>query len=142
MKCTVVIQNEREEVVIYARERTALVEKIEKMLQGEIKGLMGYDERSATPLQPEDIVCVTTQGGKVFALTQDKKWQLKLRLYQAEQELPEYFVKINQSCLANIKKIQRFHTTFGGTLQVIFQNGYVDYVSRRQLKTVKERLGL
>ena len=52
------------------------------------------------------------------------------------------FIKINQSCIANIRQIQRFDTSFSGTLRVIFKNGYTDYVSRRQLKAVKERLGL
>jgi DNA-binding LytR/AlgR family response regulator len=82
------------------------------------------------------------EAGKVYAMTLNHKWQLKGRLYQVEELLPSSFVKINQSCLANIRKIQRFQSTIGGTLQVVFENGYVDYVSRRQLKTVKERLGL
>ena len=32
--------------------------------------------------------------------------------------------------------------TLGGSLTVVLKNGYRDYVSRRQLKAVKERMGL
>ena len=61
---------------------------------------------------------------------------------ELEEKLPLDFVKINQSCLANIKKIERFSASVGGSLKVIFKNGHTDYVSRRQLRTVKEKLGI
>ena len=52
------------------------------------------------------------------------------------------FIKINQSCLANKKKIKKFEYTIGGSLRVVFKNGYIDYIARRELKNVKERMGL
>ena len=57
-----------------------------------------------------------------------------------EEMLDESFVKINQSCLGNVKKIARFDASIGGSLMVTFRNAHRDYVSRRQLKTVKERM--
>ena len=57
-------------------------------------------------------------------------------------EFNKYYVKINQSCYANIKNIKKFESTIGGSLKVIFKNNYVDYISRRELKNVKERMGL
>lgn len=83
-----------------------------------------------------------TEDNKVFALTENEKYRLKSRLYQLEENLNDNFVKINQSCIANIKSIDKFKATVGGSLTVIFKNGYVDFVSRRNLKNVKERLGL
>jgi len=70
-----------------------------------------------------------------------KTFRLNHRLYQLEERLGTRFLKINQSCLANIQQIQRFDASLAGALLVIFKNGYRDYVSRRQLKTVKERMG-
>ena len=67
---------------------------------------------------------------------------LKQRLYQVEDNLDKDFIKINQSTIANIRMIERFSVSIGGSLQVIFKNGYKDYVSRRQLKSVKERMGI
>jgi DNA-binding LytR/AlgR family response regulator len=142
VKCTVIIdENREEEVVVYAHARTSQVEKIESLVKESVP-LMGYGDDAVVPLQSEELLCVFVEAGKVYAMTLNDKWQLKGRLYQVEELLPSSFVKINQSCLANIRKIQRFQSTIGGTLQVVFENGYVDYVSRRQLKTVKERMGL
>ncbi len=143
MKCTVVIDPSREEeVFIYAHKRTPLIDEIEQLAAEDVS-LIGYDEdRTAYPLKPADVYCFTVQNNKVIAITDTDSYTVRARLYQLEEMLPNTFVKINQSTIANIRKIQRFRATFGGALQIVFQNGYEDYVSRRQLKFVKERLGL
>jgi DNA-binding LytR/AlgR family response regulator len=46
------------------------------------------------------------------------------------------------SCIANLSKIKKFNASFSGSLSVVFKNGYTDYVSRRSVKFIKERLGL
>ena len=56
--------------------------------------------------------------------------------------IDDTFIYINQGCLANINLIDRFDASIGGTLLIIFKSGYKDYVSRRQLKKIKERLGI
>ena len=71
-----------------------------------------------------------------------EKFEIKTRLYVIEEKLPENFIKINQSCIANINQIERFDASISGTLKIRFKNGYTDYVSRRQLKNVKERIGI
>ena len=91
---------------------------------------------------PQEVFCFIVENSKVYAICDDKKYLLKLRLYNIEQTLDKDFIKINQSSIANINKIQKFDASIGGTLKVIFKNGYTDYVPRRNIKHVKERLGL
>ena len=143
MKCKTVIDKIREEeVIIYAHERNETVEAIEKLVLRSDFELIGYSGKSAVRLEWSEIYCFTVEDNKVYAVTETEKLQLKLRLYQVEELADESFVKINQSCVANISHIKRFDASISGTLRVVFKNGYTDYVSRRQLKTVKERLGL
>ena len=143
MKCTLIITNEHEEeVVIYARERTKLTDDIEALVIGSVPELIGYKENQAVKLSSDSVCCFTVENNKVYALTDSEKLQIKLRLYQLEEILSDTFVKINQSCIANIGKIERFDTSVSGTLLIKFKNGYKDYVSRRQMKAVKERFGL
>ena len=67
----------------------------------------------------------------------------KKRLYKIEEMLEDDdFIKINQSCIVNIKMIESFDASIGGALMIKLKNGYRDYISRRQIKAVKERLGL
>ena len=143
MKISVFIDKNRpEEVVVYAHEKTRLIEDIEQLVADSAEALVGYKDRQMVPLGLSDVCCFIVEDNKIYALTQGDKLQLKCRLYRLEERLPDSFVKINKSCIANLKMIERFDAAFSGSLQVRFKNGYVDYVSRRNLKSVKERFGL
>ena len=143
MKLRIVIDKNRdEEILIYAHEKTALLCEIEQLVNNDSFDLTGYGETETIKLNLNEICCFITEDSKVYALTEQGKYRLKSRLYQIEENLNDNFVKINQSCIANIKKIDKFKASVGGALTVIFKNGYEDYVSRRNLKNVKERLGL
>lgn len=142
MKCTTVIdKNIEEEVVIYLHEKREIANKIEQIAIGEDAELIGYSDKSIIRLSPCDIFCVTVEDGRAYALTESEKLQIRQRLYLAEELLGAAFVKINQSCIVNVEKIERFDVSIGGSLLVILKNGYKDYVSRRQVKAVKERIG-
>lgn len=143
MKCTLIITNEHEEeVVIYAHKKTKLIEEIEEMINGSAPEIIGYGENQAVRLKNDEVTCFMVEDNKVYAVTDKEKYQLKQRLYQLEEILPDNFVKINQSCIANLRQIKKFDTSISGTLIINFKNGYKDYVSRRQMKAVKERFGL
>lgn len=131
-----------EEVVVYAKKNNKLTQKIEQLVNDSNLELVGYKNKEATFLNTSDVFCFTVFDGKVYALTENDRFVLKLRLYQVEDMLSEGFVRINQSCIANIKAIKQFDASVSGNLTVSFKNGYKDYVSRRQLKAVKERLGI
>lgn len=142
MKCKVFIdKNHEEEVVIYSHQRNFLVEQIESLVNSQEIEITGYKEQEAVKLDLSEIFCFICEENKIYALTEKERFKIKLRLYQLEEKLPRNFVKLNQSCIGNVKKIQRFNASFGGSLSVEFKNGYKDYVSRRQLKIVKERFG-
>ena len=142
MKCKVFIdKNHEEEVVIYSHQRNSLVEQIESLVNFQEIEITGYKEQETVKLDLSEIFCFICEENKIYALTEKERFKIKLRLYQLEEKLPRNFVKLNQSCIGNVKKIQRFNASFGGSLSVEFKNGYKDYVSRRQLKIVKERFG-
>ncbi len=132
-------KNKDEEVVIYAHERTALVEKIERLVSG-VGSIAVKRDRTVYNLDLSDVVCFTADNNKVFALAGKEKFEVEDKIYELEETLPQNFLKINKSCIANIEKIQSFDATITGTLAVNFKNGYRDYVSRRRMKIVKERL--
>ncbi len=143
MKLKITIDKTREEeILIFAHERTRLIDDIESFINNRINELIGYSAGEARMLNLSQISCFTVENNKVYAVTDKDKLQIKMRLYQLEEMLDESFIKINQSCIANINEIKRFDSSISGTLKVIFKNGYCDYVSRRNIKSVKERLGV
>ena len=143
MKFTLHIDPEREEeLVIYARENKPVFAEIQRLLVGTEQQLVGYKEDSIVVLKPKKITCFVSGGDKVFAIAGAHRYLVKKRLYQLEEQLGKDYIKINQSCLANIAQISRFSASIGGSLEVVFRDGYKDYVSRRELKKVKERMGI
>ena len=143
MRCRIFIDKEHEEeILIYTHEKTPLVDRIEKLVSDDSFELIGYKDREAVRLDTSDVICFVAEDNKVFAMTESEKFSLRLRLYQIEENLSDNFVRINQSCIANINKIDRFDASISGTLMVRFKNGYRDFVSRRQVKNIKERFGL
>ena len=144
MKCKTVIDPGREEeVLIYAHRRSKLVEEIEALAERGSKEWIGYDDqRQILQFSSHEVYCFVSEANKVFAITTHGRLAIRERLYLLEELLDDGFVRLNQSCIANIRMIERFDASFSGTLSVVFQNGYRDYVSRRQLKIVKERVGI
>ena len=143
MKCEIIIDPTCEErVVIYSKGYDSTVEEIKRIAEGSDNGIFGYLGSEIVRLDPGEIQYVSVIGNRVCAVLSEEKYLLKERLYTLEERLPESFVRINQSCIANITWMERFDTSISGTLKIRFKNGDVDYVSRRQLKTVKERIGI
>lgn len=143
MKCyTHINETEEEKVLIYAKERTKLIDEIESLVISSDIDLTGTYNEEKIKIDINDVSCFISENNKVFALIGDKRYQIRQRLYQLEEMNLSTFIKLNQSCLANKRKIKKFESTIGGTLKVVFKNGYIDYISRRELKNVKERMGL
>lgn len=143
MKYQIIIDGSHpEEVLVYAHRESELTRSIARLCEDDAFELIGYRDREMLRLNLGDICCFIVEDNKIYALTKNGKWQLRCRLYTLEEALPDGFVKINQSCIAHIKMIERFDASFSGSLTVCFKNGYTDYVSRRNMKKVKERLGL
>lgn len=134
-------ENCEEKIVIYQNSKNPITDKIKQLIE-EAEEIIGFKEKEILKLNPYDIYCITIIDNKVCAVCEHETYQLKERLYNLEEKLPNIFIKINQSCIANLEKIERFDASISGTLKFCFKNGWSDYVSRRQLKAIKERIGI
>ncbi len=135
-------KNREEEILIYAHKKTPLTDTIEQLVSENGIDIIGYTDNETVKLDVSEICCFSVDDSKVFAHAISGKYRVKQRLFQLEEKLPDSFMKINQSCLANIRMIERFDASFSGSLLVKFKNGSSDYISRRQMKQVKERFGI
>ena len=135
-------KNRKEEVIVYAHEINDTIREIENLICNKKFEINGYTSKEIARLHIDEIFCFTIEKGKLYAITPKGNYHIKERLYKIEELVTSNFIKINQSTLANIKHIKKFEASVGGTLMVVFKNGHKDYISRRQLKIVKERLGL
>ena len=142
MKLNVFVDKSQDERIdIYLKERRQIIDDIERLISEESE-LLCHKNGEVYKLSFSEIVLFSVENEKVAAFTEKDKFLVKERLYMIEEKMPSYFVKLNQSAVGNIKKIRKFDCSVSGTLKVTFINGLTDFVSRRQVKSVRERLGL
>ena len=68
-------------------------------------------------------------SGKVFAVTEKGEYTVRFRLYEIEKRLNHnQFVRISNSEIINLKKVNNFDLSFTGTIRVELTNGTTAYV--------------
>ncbi len=142
MKFRLIIDNEKdEEVVATVHERHPLIDEIEALISKHTDRIPGYTEDDIKMLPVSEIECVTILDGKTYAIdSKNRRYRLKQRLYELEEQLPLTFIRINKSTLANESALDRFTVTYAGSVDAIFKCGYTEYVSRRCFAQIKRRL--
>ncbi len=140
MKFTYIKDTNRSEVVVYSKDKNNLINQIENLCIQDTYNLVGYNNSKIRELNPTNIEYFLSFKEKVYACTDNENYLIKKRLYELKDLLKDNFIYINQSCLANLNKIDHFEVPITGSLVVVFKSGYKDYVSRRQIKNVKERI--
>ena len=143
MKFKLIIdKNKEENVTVTVHELSSLTEQIEALVMQHsgTDRITAYAEDEMKQLSFSDIECITVLDGKTYAIdVENKRYRLKQRLYELEELLPTFFIRINKSTLANEKKIHRFAASFSGAVDAVFQCGYREHVSRRCFSEIKRR---
>lgn len=116
---------------------------LKKLSEDTPKVITGFREDSAEIIEPQDIFRFYASNGKVYATTIKGEFQLRIRLYEIEENsnLPG-FVRISNSEIINLKKVKNFDLSFTGTICVTLLDGTVTYVSRRYVNRIKKILGI
>ncbi|QQK76950.1 LytTR family transcriptional regulator DNA-binding domain-containing protein [Salicibibacter cibarius] len=135
--------HEETTVIIQAKEWSPELEALVKQLNNAKRGrIVGVHEDQSVVLNPHDIDFVYAEKRKVFAATTAKQHiELKMKLYEVEELLEAHdFTRFSKSVIGNIHHIQRFELAFNGNLFIHFDSGNKEYVSRKYVTPLKEKL--
>lgn len=103
--------------------------------------LFGIAEDQTILIHPSDIDFVYTEQRKVYAALESRNIEIKMKLYEVEQLLtPHHFSRFSKSVIGNLNHIKKFELAFNGNLCVYFHSGNKEYISRKYVSTVKEKL--
>lgn len=136
----IIDKNAEECITAVCHERSVIIDQIESIIQNENNddGIIGYADDEFKKIEFENIQVIFVEGGKTFATLDDKRtYRIKLRLYEIENLLPPNFKKLSKSVIGNMKKIDRFSSTFTGAVDAVFKCGRKEFVSRRCLAEIK-----
>lgn len=143
MKFKLIIDESAEEsVTVVANKKSSLTDELENAVRaysGEDE-IATYKDGEMRMMPFSQIECVSVLNGKTEIIDSNgARYFVKERLYEIEKRLPQYFIRINKSAIANERAIERFKSDFGGGVSVEFKCGYQDYVSRRCFSEIKRR---
>lgn len=133
-----------EEIIIRCRELSPqiiqLKETISESLQkNEIISFYKGDTRVYLSL--EEILFFETEQNTVFAHTGDDCYEIHHRLYELEELLPSYFMRVSKSTILNTKQIFSIDKNIYASSTVCFRRSHKQvFVSRHYYKPLIEKL--
>ena len=116
---------------------------LNKLSENTPQVISGCKNEKIEVIEQEDLNRIYAGSGKVFAVTEKGEYTVRFRLYEIEKRLNHnQFVRISNSEIINLKKVNNFDLSFTGTIRVELTNGTAAYVSRRYVSKIKKILGI
>jgi DNA-binding LytR/AlgR family response regulator len=135
---------EENEVIIKCKELNEEVKNIQTML-GEMllkkKHITFYRGETEYYISLEEILFFDTEENGICAHTIDNIYKVKHKLYELEELLPGYFMRVSKSTILNTNHIYSITRSLSSSSRVEFQNTHKQvYVSRYYYKPLKIKL--
>ncbi len=146
MKIRIEVDNEikENEVIIRCGELSEEVKKIQSLL-GDMaaadRGMTFYRGETEYYLSLEEILFFETEENGICAHTIDNIYNVKYKLYELEELLPGYFMRVSKSTILNTNHIYSITRSLTSSSKVEFQNTHKQiYVSRYYYKPLQIKL--
>lgn len=135
---------EEPKVIVLTASMTDEISAVVKKLSEDVPQVIsGVRNEKVEVIEPQTIIRIYAASGKVFAVTEKGEYSLRLRLYELEERLDgSRFVRISNSEIINLQKVNCFDLSFTGTICVKLSGGATTYVSRRYVSKIKKILGI
>lgn len=137
-------QYTEEQMIIEAPTLSSKVQKVQDFVQSldQKETIKGKFQDQVYLVEIHKIQRIYIENRKVLAETDSRTYALDIRLYQAVEILPAFFIQISQSEIVNIDAISHLKLTSNGLIEIYLKNDSFTYSSRRYLKAIKEKLEL
>lgn len=137
-------ENFEEEIIIRCKKISPLVQDVQNAIldiTSSCQTLSAYKEESEYYLSVNDILFFETSENRISAHTNNDIYYVKYRLYELEERLPRYFLRISKSTIVNVNQIFGITHTITSPNIIQFYNSHKQvYVSRFYFKNLKNRL--
>jgi len=131
-----------DEVIVRCSRVDANVQKLQEFLINlSAPKLVFYKGSEEYYLPLEEILFFATEGEQVFAHTSSDAFKVKHRLYELEEMLPRFFIRISKGTIVNTKQIYAIDRNLTSASKVSFSNTHKHiYVSRHYYRPLREKM--
>ena len=130
-------------VEIHCREVTSETERLERYIRRFDERLQATSEGNTYNVQIDEILYIESVDKKTFLYTTGHVLQTEKRLYELEELLDEKtFFRASKSVIVNLNKITKLKPEVTRNILATLTNGEVIVISRRNVKALKELIGV
>ena len=130
-------------VEIHCREVTSETERLERYISRFDERLQATSEGNTYNVQIDEILYIESVDKKTFLYTTGHVLQTEKRLYELEELLDEKtFFRASKSVIVNLNKITKLTPEVTRNILAMLTNGEVIVISRRNVKALKELIGV
>lgn len=130
---------EDNELIIYTKSITPELETLIQELQ--TNTILAYKHTREVLVKIQDIIFFETDQDIVYAHTTKELFETRLRLYELEEILPSYFMRISKSGIVNLRKIESIEKSLASSRTIHINDSHkVIYVSRKYYPMLKSKL--
>lgn len=130
-------------VTIKCKKQDAFIERLMAALKIIDKQIMVMWEGDILALDLEEILYIESVDRKCFVYTASQVYESFNKLYELQQQLEQYlFIRINKSCIVNLKNIDAIKKYINRRLLITLSNNEQLIVSRQYASEIKVLLGV
>lgn len=133
-----------DEVIIRCSELNYQIQNIQKALANTVSQksqITFYKNNIEYYIYLEEVLFFETEGSSISAHTVDNVYQVKYKLYELEEILPTYFMRVSKSTIVNINHIYSITRNITASSIVEFKKTHKKvYVSRHYYKQLSLKL--
>lgn len=137
-------QLQEEEIIIRCNTLSEKVQRMQKVLsemENTQEKIILFKDDTEYYINLEDILFFETGFNGIEAHTIENIFQTKLKLYELEEQLPGFFMRISKSAILNTNKVYAINKNLTASSSIEFQNTHKQvYVSRNYYKPLKNKL--
>ncbi len=134
--------NEDTELIIKCKSLNDEVKRIIELIKLSDEKIIGFLDGESYVVDPIKILYFESVDKKTFMYTEDKVYEISLRLYELEKKMSKYdFFRSSKSTILNISRIKKLSHKFNGKLEATLDNDEKLLISRQYVSVIKEILG-
>ncbi|PAB50594.1 LytTR family DNA-binding domain-containing protein [Lactobacillus johnsonii] len=131
-----------ERAEFWLHKMTNKINSIAQELNNENDFVWCYRRGDMFPVKFSKIDLIQVENEKTYVYTEENVYLFKGRLYQINKLLPADFVAVSRSSVINYHRLDHLEILSNGNIDANLKNKMTVQVSRRKIRTLKERLGI
>ena len=133
---------EKEQALIRAVEKSADILTAIDLLENGSGGIRVTKDGSTYLCKLTQIYYIESVDKRTYVYTKGDCYETQDRLYELENILGTYYVRISKSMIVNLRKIRNVTADTGARMIAVLLNGEQVIISRSYAKEIKRRLGI